>query len=211
MSLHPKNVNVVESGKTLLTCREVAASVGHGLFAIEHGVGLDLVGRTWCQISEYMLKLIVLNGDGLIGGKIVRQTEDFQLEGRIVALRWWTPVDDGILARPYRNRQVGRWIWRRSYRHRPREPVMVCRVGVVQPEVVPRSGEAVGELNLVTDVPRCDRCIRGWIANRWVVIKTVVRAILAEVAGNFYHKVGTSTNLQWKKREKKNRFEYYGY
>lgn len=183
-----------------LTCGEVAAGVRDRLLAVEHGVRLHLVGRTRGQVTQAVLELALLDGDRLVRDKVVRHAEDFQLERRKVALRRRAPAHGGTLAGPDRHRHVRGRVRRGRYRHRPRQPVVVRRVGVVQPEVVPGAGQPVRELNLVADVPGRDRRVRRRVTHRRVVIEPVVRVIGAEVSRDFYHKVRASTHLEMGKK-----------
>lgn len=179
-----------------LTCGEVAARVSHRLFAIVERVGLHLVRRAGRQVPHHVLELIVFDRHRLVGGKVVRQAEDLQLERRIVALGRWTPVDDDVLAAARYHGQIGGRVRRCRDRDRPGQPVLVGRVGVVQPEVVARAGQPVRELYLIADVPRSDRCVRCRIADRWVVVEPVKRIIQTLIARDFYDEICTVTLLR---------------
>lgn len=83
-----------------------------------------------------------------------------------------------------------------GYRYSPRQPIAMCLIGVIEPEVIVRSRKSVGELNRIADLSRWYRRIWRWISIRRVVNQPVKAILLFVHVGDFYHKVSTKAVLQ---------------
>lgn len=88
-----------------------------------------------------------------------------------------------------------------GYRYPPRQPIAMCLICVIEPEIIVRSRKSVRELNWIADLSRWYRRVRRWVAIRRVIDKPVKAILLFVHVRDFYHEVSTKTVLQWLKIE----------
>lgn len=81
-------------------------------------------------------------------------------------------------------------------RYAPRQPIFVCLVGVVKPEIIVRPRKTIGELNWIADFAWWYRGIRWRISIGRIVHQPIKSILLFIHIGNFYHEVSTEATLQ---------------